>query len=473
MSLDREAFMERVGIYLRISDDRDGTQTATERQLEDCRSFAASRGWAVADVFEDVDLSAYKRTVKRPEFERMITAVADKGIDGVLAWKIDRLTRRQRDLVRLDEAAETAGGFIATVTENIDTRQPTGRFVAELLTAQARMESQNTSTRVTRAHEQMAKQGRPLTGGTRGYGYNVARTEILADEADLIREAARRVLAGESIRGICLDWERRGVKSPPGKTWKQTPLRRLLMNATLSGQREYQGALIPGNWPAILSADETARLQAVLGDPARRKNHGNARKYLLSGGFLRCGKCGSVLVARPRVDHVRRYVCNRQPGLDSHCGRLTRLAEPIEAVVTEAVFVALEGADIAAYMRLEEEQTDAALVASVRTDEAALEQLSRDHYADKVIGRVEYFAARDAIAERLERNRTALARRTNNGALQSAVDAGTALRELWPSQSLAWQRAVIGAVIDHVVVLPAVKGRNTFDPTLIKPVWKV
>ena len=130
--------MECVGIYLRISDDRDGNQTATQRQEEDCRKFAELKGWSVGDVFEDVDLSAYKRNVKRPEFERMLRAIRNREIDGVLAWKIDRITRRQRDFVRLDEECEEAKAFIATVVDQIDTRNPTGRFVAELLVAQAK-----------------------------------------------------------------------------------------------------------------------------------------------------------------------------------------------------------------------------------------------------------------------------------------------------------------------------------------------
>src|SRR3972149_10281256 len=109
--------MARVGIYVRSSDDRDGEQKATQRQLAACRRYAATHDWEVADVFEDVDLSAYKRGVKRPEFERMLEAVAQRSIDGVLSWRVDRLTRRQRDLVSLDERWETAGGFIATVVE--------------------------------------------------------------------------------------------------------------------------------------------------------------------------------------------------------------------------------------------------------------------------------------------------------------------------------------------------------------------
>jgi len=463
--------MEHVGIYLRISDDRDGTQTATARQLEDCRKFAASHGWEVADVFEDIDTSAYQRTARRPEFERMIAAVQEHAIDGVLAWKMDRVSRRQRDLVRLDEACEGAGGFIATVIEAIDTRQPTGRFVAELLVAQARMESENTSVRVTRAHEQMAKSGRPALGGTRAFGYNLSRKTIIAEEADLIHEAAARVLAGEGIRGICLDWERRGVKSPAGKPWRQGPLRRVLTNPMLSGQREYRGQLTPGTWPPILTPDEMAKLRAVLLDPARRANKGNARRYLLSGGLLRCGRCGAALVARPTGDKVRRYVCGRQPG-QPNCGKLARLAEPVEEVVSEAVFLALDGADVTAYMRLRENEADRALLDGIGADEQALETLSRDHYVDKVITRGEFFAARDAITERLDRNRGRLARARDRAVLGAVAGAGEEIRRQWASRPLEWKRAVISAVIDHVVLLPARRGLNVFDPELVQPVWR-
>ncbi len=462
--------MERLGIYLRISDDPHGTQTATARQAEDCRKYAASRGWQVVDTFSDIDISAFKRTVKRPEFERMLAALREGAIDGVLAWKIDRLTRRQRDFVRVDEECEASGGFIATVVEGIDTRQSTGRFVAELLTAQARMESENISTRVRRAHEQMAKQGRPVLGGTRAFGYSRDRRTIVVEEAALVREALDRVLAGEGLRGIALDWQARGVRSPTGRPWQVTPLKRALTSPTLAGVREYEGTTTEGTWLAILTREESQKIRLFLSDPHRRKSTTNSRSYLLSG-FLRCGRCGSVLMARPRQDKVRRYVCGRQPGLPN-CGKLARLAEPVEAVVVEAVFAALEGADLTAYLRREMKSDEGALVDAIREDEDALEQLSRDYYADKAISRGEFFAARDAVQARLERNRAHLGSHQGYAIMEGVLSAGAEIRKQWPGRSLEWKRALIAAVIDHVVLLPAVKGKNKFDPTLVQLVWR-
>jgi site-specific DNA recombinase len=461
--------MDCIGVYLRISDDKDGTQTATERQLEDCTRYAANQGWDIVDVFQDVDLSAYKRNVTRPEFERMLMAVKDGEIGGVLAWKIDRISRRQRDLVRLDEELEEAGGFIATVVEGIDTRKAEYRFVSEMLVAMARMESQNMSTRVARANESMAEAGLPSNGGHRAFGYSSDRKRIIPEEAELIKEAERRLLDGEGIRRICLDWEERGITSPTGKPWKQGPLRRLLANPMLSAQRIYKGLTIAGKWPAILTERETARLRLLLLDPARRKMTTNSRSYLLSG-FLRCGRCGVNLVARPTGEKVRRYVCARQPGRGA-CGKLARVAEPVEETVTEMVFVALEDADLSGFVRGRERKNLETLQQNIRDDETALEALAQDFYVDRIIERGEFLSARDAIEKRLAKNRARAADDRRHGVLGELM-AGAKLRELWPTKSLDWKRAVLGVVLDHVVIEPAQAGRNKFDPTKIKPVWR-
>ena len=464
--------MERIGIYLRISDDRDGTQTATKRQEEDCRKFADSKGWTVVDVFEDVDLSAYKRNVKRPEFERMLAALRNREIDGVLAWKVDRITRRQRDFVRLDEQCEEVEGFIATVVDQIDTRTATGRFVAELLVAQARMESENSSVRIRRAHEAAAKRGDISHGGTRPFGFTLDR-HVIPEEAELIQEAARRILAGERIRGVAFDWDRRGVTTSTGKPWREVALRKVLVGAVLSGQREYQGSLVPGTWPAILTPETTARLRVVL---ASRQTNASGlrepRKLLLGGGFARCGRCRSALRGSQDGAGKARYVCKGHPGTPN-CGRLARRAEPVEAVVTQALFAALDGADIAAYMRDQQELiADDGLIASIRDDEEALDQLSRDHYVEKVITRTEFFAARDGIQSRLESNRMRLARKSGGKVLREVAGAGRDVEARWPTATFEWKRAVLAAVMDHVDIMPVGAGSHTFDLNSVVPVWK-
>ena len=459
----------RTGIYLRISDDRDGTSTATSRQLEDCRKLAEARGWAVADVFEDSDLSAFKRRVIRPDFERMLQAVKDRQIDVVLAWKLDRITRRIRDFARLDEECETAGARIVTVIDAIDTSTSAGRVIASIMTALARAESENISVRVLRKAREMALAGIPSTGGHRPFGYSPDRSTIVEPEAAVIRESAARVLAGASIRGICFDLEKRGVVSSSGKPWQAAPLRRMLTSALLSAQRDYGGVFTAGKWPAILTPNETQRLRAVLNDPRRRKSFSNARSYLLSG-MLRCGVCGEPLIARPQIDGQRRYVCAKQPGRAS-CGKLARLAQPVEEFLFEATCVALDGVNLLGHSAEEQSGAEsAATVEAIREDERSLIELAED-YANKLFTRGEFFAARDVIEARLSAHRNSLGTRTGQ-AMLADLSGSEALRKRWPTESLDWKRAVLAAIIDHVVIASAVKGKNKFDPTLVKIVWR-
>ena len=74
--------------------------------MEDCRAFAGRKSWAVADVFEDIDISAFDSKAKRPEFLRMLGVLRLGELDGVLVGKLDRVTRQRRDFVRVMEAEE-------------------------------------------------------------------------------------------------------------------------------------------------------------------------------------------------------------------------------------------------------------------------------------------------------------------------------------------------------------------------------
>jgi DNA invertase Pin-like site-specific DNA recombinase len=136
--------MTVLGIDTRLSRDETGAQTATARQEESCRLFARLRGWDVGEVFEDVDVSAY-RNVRRPAYERMLEAVASKAIDGVLVWKIDRLVRRPAEFERAWAVTEEAGASLASVNDPIDTSTDIGLAIVRILVTFAGLESATTS----------------------------------------------------------------------------------------------------------------------------------------------------------------------------------------------------------------------------------------------------------------------------------------------------------------------------------------
>jgi site-specific DNA recombinase len=185
-----------------------------------------------------------------------------------------------------------------------------------------------TSERIRRQKQQAAEQGL-RHGGSRAFGWDLIKDEtgkvvdevVNEEEAKIIREAADRILLGASLRAICRDLNERGVKSVSGKPWVSTSLKRMLLSPRVLGYRVYHGeGLVPNSLPAILDSETHAALKKVLNDERRRTNRFyNKRYYLLSGGILRCFRCGHPLVARPTGTRKRSYARNApvpMPGPD-------------------------------------------------------------------------------------------------------------------------------------------------------------
>jgi site-specific DNA recombinase len=463
--------MPEVGIYARISSDRGGDGLGVRRQLADCERLADARGWPVLDRYIDDDVSAYTGRV-RPEYRRMLRDLRDGVIEGVVVWHLDRLHRRPKELEEFLELCDAHGvTALASVSGDIDLGTHDGQLMARVLGAFARKESDDKSRRIRRKHEELAQAGKIAGGGTRPYGFEVDRKTVRESEAIVIRECARRVLARESVRSVCRDLNERHVPTSTGKSWTQHVMRRMLMRGRISGQREHRGELVAtAEWPGIITPAETAKLRALLSDPARRTNW-SARRYLLTR-LLRCGLCGASMVARPREGGARGYLCARGPG-QSGCGHMYALADSLEAFVVEAVLYRLDSPELAAALRGDPADPDVQVMhAEIDQSQEQLEQLA-SMYGRREIALQEWSAARAPIEKRLTDARKRLSRLSRTSALEGHVGAGGALWERWGSLNLSRQQAIIAAVLEHVVVNPGRRGYNRFDPSRFTPVWRV
>src|SRR4051812_43883496 len=206
----------RAGIYVRISQDREGAGLGVKRQEADCRNLCKRKGWKVTDVYVDDDVSAYSGK-PRPAWNRLREDVEAGALDAVAVWHVDRLTRSPRELEDVIDYAERQGLELATVSGDIDLATPTGRMVARMLGAAARHESEHKAERQRRERRQSAERGRVSGGGTRPYGYADDRVTVIQEEAAVIREAAKRVLAGEALSSVCRDFVERGIRTPSSK----------------------------------------------------------------------------------------------------------------------------------------------------------------------------------------------------------------------------------------------------------------
>lgn len=448
--------MTSAAIYCRISRDV-GTRLGVQRQEADCRALCERHGWAVGEVYVDNDVSASTGR-RRPAYEAMLGALKAGVVDAVVAWHPDRLHRSPTELEQFIDAIDAAGATVATcMAGELDLSTAAGRMTARVVGAVARHESEQKGERMARKHRELAEKGLPAGSG-RPFGYEPDLVTVRPSEAVLIREAAQRILEGDSLRTIARDWNDRQVATVRGTRWTTMVLRRILTAPRTAGMRAHRGVVVgKATWPAILTEQEAVRLRAVLLDPRRRMN-GGARRYLLTS-IATCGLCGARLVARPKADKRRCYVCAAGPGFRG-CGKIRVLAEPLEDHVTEWALDQL--AVPALFDAIAAEPADDGLVEAIEAEEAQLALLSHDFYVERVISRPEFLAAREPLEARLATMRADLAQRETRRRRGVTVDA-EATRAGWDAMTIEERRAVLAVVVTELVVGPAVRGLNRYD----------
>lgn len=461
----------QVGIYARISSDRDGDQLGVQRQIQDCERLAQRRGWVVADRYVDDDISAW-RGRPRPEFERLLVDVRSGAIRGVLVYHLDRLTRGDlRELESFVALCEELGVELGCVAGEVDLATPAGRLTARMLGSLARYESDHKSERIRRKHLEIAESGGVSGGGSRPYGYEEDKVTVRPAEAAVVAECAKRLLAGEPVRSIAQDLNERAIPAAKGGPWSPQSLRRMLASPRISGQREYHGEILAAAaWPGIISPEDGAKIRALLANPERRTNKA-ARRYLL-GGLLVCSHCGEKLVARPRTGGKRRYACAKGVGF-SGCGKTYINADEVEQFVTEAALHRIDSRDLQRAMERRQQRAPEARqwLEEVEAAQKQLDELA-DAYGQREVTMSEWKAARKPIEQRATAARKQLAKVTHGGLLDSYVGHSDRLRADWDALDLSQQHAIVAAVIDSVQVGPARRGYNRFDEsrlTLSRP----
>ncbi|MFP5320611.1 MAG: recombinase family protein, partial [Acidimicrobiia bacterium] len=329
--------MTNAAAYVRISQDREGEGLGVARQQQDCMSFISKHGWELTEVYVDNDVSAFSGRC-RPGYERLMADIRAGTVDAVVAWHPDRLHRSPRELEDFIETIERTRTTVATVTAgDYDLSTPDGRLMARIVGSVARKESEDKSRRLRRKHQELAERGKLSGGGRRPFGFEADRVTLRDDEADLIRDAAQRVLAGESLMSVINDWNERGVATVTGAHWSTTTLKRLLRSGRISGQREHNGRIVAeAQWPAIITPEQTQALRAILDDRSRDRSTREPRSYLLSG-FVWCGRCRTRMTTRPTGRGVPRYICAKSRG---GCGRCGIAAEGLESHISDEILKA-------------------------------------------------------------------------------------------------------------------------------------
>ena len=451
----------RAVVYARISRDPTGTELGVKRQVADCDALAEQISAEIVERFVDDDRSAYSGK-PRPEFDAMCEMIRRGDIDLLLAWHPDRITRQPRELEDLIDLLESTKTSVRTVQAGeYDLGTPSGRMTARVVGAVARAESEHKSARLRRKHLELAERGKLASrGAARPYGYADDFVTVIPAEAAIIRELAERVLAGESVSGLVRELNERGVPTSTGKPWTLIRARTILTSGRIAGLRTLHGKVVAdAEWEGIITPADHRRLVALF--QSRRRGNGRPRKLLT--GLLVCGRCGARMMSGNKQGGIRGYRCHASPPY-SGCGGVSVMADPMEQLVVAAVLQRLDLGAIAdaATPRVDESPAETELdeVADRLSELAAM-------WASGELDRTSWQAARTTLEARQRQLHTDLRRHTT----RSVVGDPEAIVAGWDDLSDDRRRAILAAVIDSIVVAPARRGANKFEPDRVTIKW--
>ncbi|WP_448319263.1 recombinase family protein [Streptomyces sp. CO7] len=476
----------RVGIYLRISDDRLKERKGVGRQEEDCRALAASLGWRVIEVYVDNDVTAADRRKKRKDYLRMLADLESEHIDAIVAWHPDRVYRQPRELEDLIDLIEAKGAEIRTcLTGRIDLNTPAGRLNARMLGIIAKYEVEHKQERVQRKVLELVKAGTIHNGGHRPFGYiriyegegprrKVIEDRIDEDEAKHVRVWAQRALEGESLYSLVTDANGKGIKTSTGGPWSYQGMRFMLMSGRIAGLKEHKREVVgKAVWPAIITEDEHKALRALLKDRSEQaKANGaqrtsTAQKYPLSG-LVRCS-CSErhIKMTTARSSNRKGSVYRCPPKGEGGCGGRSIRIDDLERVMEKLLFARLEEVE-----PLDEGDSDdprPALEAKVALWERRVEELKEELLDGERSAR--------EIREAIETLHGRIAQAQREAAEYGVKDrvlgiSAEELRAAWEGYPVARKQSVYRSLVKEILIHPATQPKNVFNPDRIQVVWR-
>ncbi|WP_116248182.1 recombinase family protein [Nocardiopsis sp. FIRDI 009] len=463
----------RAVIYARVSSDPRQQLRSVSQQVDECTAECERRGWTIVKVFTDNDRSASRYATKeRPEYEQLISFLRAGESDVLVTWESSRAQRDLGAYVTLRKVAEENGIQWSYKGRLYDLTRTDDRFTTGLDALLDERESSVTRDRIIRDKRAHALKGQPhgrlLFGYRREYDSETGsfvRQVPHEKQAPVVREAAERFAAGESLFAITKDFNLRGLRTGTGSQWTTMTMRQMLLNPAYIAKRVHRGRIIgDAAWPAVLN--ETTYYVCVqrLRDPGRQFSPDPHARNLLTG-IARCGVCGGTMAIRrteaaDKTERAVKYACR---GVSANHGKCTVIMrDRMDDYVKTALFARLSRPDVADLLVDERQEEDArAALAEAEEKRTRLEEV----YDSVAKGAVSAAALARIEARLLPEIEAAEKRASAPRTAPTARNPITPkIADVWPALPLGRQREIVRALM-NVTLLPNVKGAR-HDPSL-------
>jgi site-specific DNA recombinase len=300
---------ERVALLLRVSSEEQRERETIEIQREFLQEYCRLYGLQVAQIYADDGVSGTIPLHERPEGRRLLEDAKEGEFSTVLVYRLDRLGRSLLVTVDAHDRLQYCGVALKSATEPIDTSNPSGRLIFQMLASFAEYERETIRER-TRAGLHRAYRGGKHFGAA-PYGYRTDESgllQVVSEEAEIVREIIENVAEGSTLYAEAKrlndlglptpGWRYGGGKKRPGaKLWSVMTVSNIVRQSAYSGVHRVKTNdgkdVIEQPVPAVVEPGLQERAMAVLEENNRYPDRKNERKYLLRS-LVRCATCGGA-----------------------------------------------------------------------------------------------------------------------------------------------------------------------------------
>jgi site-specific DNA recombinase len=286
----KESKQFRAALYIRVSTHEQVENYSIDAQKEKLEAYCKSKGWIIHDFYIDPGYSG--ANMERPALQRLLVELDN--FDVVVVYKLDRLSRSQRDTLELIEDHFLKNGVeFVSITETLDTSTPFGKAMIGILSVFAQLERETIAERMKMGQIKRAEEGYRVMGGDydpAGYARLDGRLIMKQEEAKHIQDAFDLYEQYCSITKV-----QEKLKEMGYKVWRFRRYRDILSNRLYIGEIKFAGKYYKGKHEPIISKEQFDRVQELLGRHKGPNAH-KSKESLLSG-LMVCGKCGENFVS--------------------------------------------------------------------------------------------------------------------------------------------------------------------------------
>lgn len=321
-NIEDENARKRLALYTRVStieQSEEGYSIDEQKRL--LMSWAEKNNYEVYKCYSDRGISG-KDIKNRPALKELLKDAEEKKFDMVISWKINRISRKLADVLKIVDVLEKNDITFKSYSEPFETDTPAGKMQFQMMALIGEFERGTIAQNVKMGMCAKAKAGEWCGGRVLGYdlvpvenqeGTKRRKTKLTINEIEArsVRLIFNEYSNGKGYKAITNQLNKLGYKTKKGNDFSVGSIREILTNPVYIGKVRYN---VRQNWSEkrrrninanpiitdgihepIIEEGLWDKVQAIMESKKGKPSRIYDGEYPLTG-ILKCPKCGAGMV---------------------------------------------------------------------------------------------------------------------------------------------------------------------------------